>query len=102
MEKRTGAQAESGRKGFGIKKKITAMLDLPKEIALNLPIISIIGNEDISITNYKGIIEYNEELIRIGSGSGTIRLEGARLVLRQITSEGVTVTGKIKKIEFLT
>lgn len=85
----------------GIKNKITAMLDLPKEIVFNLPIITMIGSEDINISNYKGIIEYNSELIRISAGQGVIRLEGARLVLKQITSDGVAISGRIKKIEFM-
>ena len=85
----------------GIKRKISAMLELPKEIILNLPVISMIGNEDISISNYKGVIEYNDELVKISAGNGIIRLEGAGLTLKQITSENISVAGRIKKIEFM-
>ena len=48
-----------------IKRMLTAALELPKEIALNLPVISIIGAEEVGIENYKTIIEYSAEQVRI-------------------------------------
>lgn len=84
-----------------IRKKITAILELPKEIVLNLPLISVIGNEEINIENYKGIIEYNEERIRINTSSGIIRIEGKSLHLKRITAESMTINGIITKLEYI-
>jgi sporulation protein YqfC len=84
-----------------IKKKITAMLDLPKEIILNLPLVSVIGHEEFTIENYKGIVEYTEEKMRIGTASGILRIEGKRLCLKQITAENITIVGVISKFEYL-
>lgn len=84
-----------------IRKKITNMLELPKEIVLNLPLISVTGNEEIVIENYKGIIEYNEERIRINTSCGIIRIEGKSLHLKRITAENMTINGLITKLEYI-
>jgi sporulation protein YqfC len=85
--------------GFG--RRLAEMLELPKEVVFNLPVIQALGSEEVSVTNYKGLVEYNEQYIRISAGTGIIHLEGARLVLRQITADHITISGRIKKIEFL-
>lgn len=84
-----------------IKKTITSMLELPKEVVFNLPLISVIGNEQINIENYKGIIEYNLERIRINTSCGIMKIEGKNLLLKQITAENISVTGSISKLEYI-
>ena len=84
-----------------IKQKISAMLDVPKEIVLNLPVISMVGMQDLTIENYKGIIEYTDERIRISTASGIMRVEGKGLGLRQITAEAVSISGRVARIEFM-
>ncbi|MBR4114266.1 MAG: sporulation protein YqfC, partial [Anaerotignum sp.] len=49
---------------MGLRKNVTEALELPKEIMLNLPLISLIGREEVTIENYKGILEYGEETVR--------------------------------------
>ncbi len=85
----------------GFRRSVIEMLELPKEVVLNLPVIQALGNEDVNIINYKGVVEYNEQYVKISAGSGIIRLEGKRLVLRQVTGDQVSISGRIKKIEFL-
>jgi sporulation protein YqfC len=94
-----GKGKNSGESGFG--RRLAEMLELPKEVVFNLPVIQSLGNEEISITNYKGLVEYNEQYVRISAGTGIIQLEGIRLVLRKVTADHITVSGRFKKIEFL-
>ena len=61
---------------MGFRRNITEALELPKEILLHLPLISFIGQEEVTIENYKGILEYSEETVRIGTAAGVLRLEG--------------------------
>ena len=84
-----------------IKKRLIDILELPKEVVLNLPLISITGREEMSIENYKGIIEYTEEKIRINTSAGVLKIEGKAMVLQQITSENIVIKGNIMKFEYL-
>ena len=81
--------------------KITEAFELPKEVVMNLPLITMIGAEDLTIENYKGVIEYSEERIRINTTAGIIKVDGRRLLLKQITTDNIGIKGNISKIEFL-
>jgi sporulation protein YqfC len=84
-----------------VKRNIASALALPKEIVLNLPMMSILGNEELTIENYKGVIEYTDDMIRVNTTKGIVRIEGRKLVLKQMTTEVISITGGIKKLEFL-
>ena len=82
---------------MGFRRNMTEALELPKEILLHLPLISFIGQEEVTIENYKGILEYSEETVRIGTAAGILRLEGQGLCLKQLSAECMVVTGRVEK-----
>ena len=84
-----------------VKREVTAALALPKEIVLNLPLITLYGNEELNLENYKGVVEYTAEVIRISTSKGILKIEGRGLLLKQVTSENISVTGGIVKVEFM-
>lgn len=55
---------------MGFRRNMTEALELPKEILLHLPLISFIGQEEVTIENYKGILEYSEETVRTARRQG--------------------------------
>ena len=83
-----------------IKHRIVKVLELPKEIVLDLPNVSILGNEEISVENYKGIIEYKPDLLRLNTKSGILLIEGKNLCLRQVTSDQIKITGCILNVGY--
>ena len=83
-----------------IKEKMTDVLSLPKEIALNLPMISATGQEEIYIENYKKLVEFTETKIRIHTSIGMLTIEGQRLRLGQITTEHILIIGTIKSTQW--
>ncbi|SKC79602.1 sporulation protein YqfC [Maledivibacter halophilus] len=85
---------------YNIKEKMSNILEIPKDILLDLPRITFVGNLLMSIENHKGIIEYSSEYIRIGIKDGTIKLSGIDLMIKTITAEEIIVSGKIVSIDF--
>jgi sporulation protein YqfC len=85
----------------GMGRKLVEMFELPKEVVFNLPIIQALGSEDVSITNYKGLVEYSDECVRINTAAGQVRFEGTNLILKQVTMETISVAGRFAKIEFI-
>lgn len=83
------------------KEHLTELLSLPKEILLNLPQIILVGRKEVSIENYKSIIEYSDTAIRINTSSGVLLIAGNGLTLKNMTTEYITVIGGITKLEFL-
>jgi sporulation protein YqfC len=87
---------------MGLRKNMTEALELPKEIMLNLPLITLVGREEVTIENYRGILEYSEEMVRIGTAAGVLCLKGNGLCLKQLSAECMVVTGKVDFLGFLT
>ena len=83
------------------KYNISEVLELPKDVVLDLPKIILTGNIGITISNHKGIIEYTQEILRINSGIGIIKIEGEKLELKTILSEEIIVIGTIEKLEII-
>ena len=73
-------------------------MSLPKEVALDLPVVLATGRGEITIENYKNLIEFTDQIIRIRTKEGVIKIEGERLILRQITSESLLITGRVSGI----
>ena len=76
-------------------EKIVEAIGLPKETALMKPTITISGNDEISIINYGGIIDYNENLMSFSTSSGIMELEGKDFVIKEITDEDISLVGEI-------
>lgn len=98
MSKLTNAAKSAERL---VTSKLTSALELPKEVLMNLPLITLIGKEEMTIENFKGILEYSEDGVRISTSAGIVRLEGKKLLLKQITSDSIVIVGLIDKVEFL-
>ncbi len=85
----------------GIKKGLAEVLELPKDIILDLPKIIMIGNLQIYIENHKGILEYTDNRIRINIKNGTLRIIGKNLMLKNIVAEEIFIVGEINQVEFI-
>ena len=90
-----------GRNMENFKINISDALELPLDIALDLPKITIIGDLKVDIQNHKGIIEYTSNLIRINSKIGVIKIIGEKLEIKNILSEEINVNGKVEKLEII-
>lgn len=84
-----------------VKYNISEALELPVDIMMDLPKLTLIGNIQISILNHKGIIEYTEENIRVNTKSGIFKITGEELEIKTILSEEIIISGVIKKIEII-
>ncbi len=82
-------------------KKFSKALDIPRDILLSIPKILLTGNEEIYIENYRGIINYSEEEIKINTTKMPIKISGAKMSITEIAPDEITVTGKIKSVEFV-
>ena len=81
-----------------IKQKFNDIADLPKEISLDYSRMVLLGNKEFVIENYKGIIEYDNNIIRLNTLSGIISIEGSGLVINEISDDDVSVEGIINLI----
>lgn len=75
-------------------------LDLPKDVILNLPKITIIGNNEITIENHKGIILFERTIIKINTKVKIVNIEGEDFEILYIGDSTITISGKFKLISY--
>ena len=100
--KREDKKSEKNESKANFKERVAEMLELPKEVVLNLPKLTMISNNNLIIENYKGVMEYDSSRVRVNTGKGIIKILGNGLVIKEITSEDIMVDGQISSLEFLT
>ena len=79
--------------------KLNNLLEVPNEVGSSEPKITIVGFDEMLIENYKGISEYEEFYIKVGTAIGIININGLGLLLEKITDEDVLVKGRIENID---
>lgn len=84
-----------------VKQSISEALEIPIEIVMDLPKLTIVGKNEVTILNHKGIIEYKEEVIRVNTKSGIFKISGEALEIKTILSEEIIIVGLIQEIEII-
>ncbi len=80
---------------------IMESLQLPKDILHGDMRVTMTGNREAWIENYKGILEYSTESILLQGKNGRVQFEGKRLTIDYYTNEDMKLTGKIMCIKYL-
>ena len=81
-------------------ESLSENLRLPPDILASVPILTVTGSNQLCLENYKGIIEYTGEIIRIQTKNCRIHIEGKSLNIDYFTDDEMRISGKISRIEY--
>lgn len=76
-------------------------LDLPLDVAAGLPCVVMNGFEECSLDCHRGIVEYEKTGIVVALNIGAVRIEGSGLEVRVMHRDRLTITGRIRALQFL-
>ena len=80
------------------REKLSEVLDIPKEISMDYPHITVIGKNQMFVQNGKGIVSYTDTEIHIHTTAYFLKIIGTELVIRQMNGEMVEIRGNIENI----
>lgn len=83
-----------------LREKMISVTDIPKDVALGASVLTVLGSNEITIENYRGIIEYTDLLIRVQTKEKQIRIHGKRLKIEYYSNDEMKITGYINTIEY--
>lgn len=86
--------------GLSRLEELSGHLNLPADILAGAPIVTATGRSEICLENYKGIIEYNDNLVKVQSKTCKICIEGQELNIPYFTEDEMKITGFIKAIYY--
>lgn len=83
------------------KVKFLETLQLPKDVCLGTMRVTLTGNTEAWIENYKGLLEYSENAILLQGKNCQVCFEGASLIIDYYTNEDMKISGCIQNVRYL-
>ena len=83
------------------KESLIDSLRLPKDICMGAMKITLTGNREAWIENYRGLLEYTECQILLQGKTCQVGIEGARLSIDYYTNEDMKISGCISCVRYL-
>lgn len=83
------------------KEALLESLKLPKDICMGALKVTLTGNREAWIENYRGILEYTENVILLQAKTCQVSFEGSRLSIDYYTNEDMKISGCISCVRYL-
>ena len=91
---------KSENSNHSLREKLSDLSELPGDVSMGLPVLTMVGQVELNIENYRGMIEYTDVLIRVSTKSGQIRVNGRGLKIAYYTNDEMKINGRIESIEY--
>lgn len=91
---------------FKLKKnplgfKLAEFFEIPLDTVVDWPRVVVGGNRNAVIYNHRGVIEYDQTMVRINTKLGEIKISGSGLALVSALKDEIMVEGKIGQVEWV-
>ena len=83
-----------------LKNRISDAVNMPKDVILGVPLVTVTGQCEAYIENYRGILEYTDKLIRVQTKIGKIHVNGRNLQIEYYSNDEMKISGHIFVIEY--
>lgn len=84
-----------------LKRWITQKMELPADVIMDLPRITMIGQIHIYIENHRGLLQFSDKELRLLLKQGQLLVKGDHFVLRTMLPEEILLEGKIDQVIYL-
>ncbi len=90
----------SKKRRVSFKEIISDMFELPKDVVMDLPRMTLVGNIQVYLENHRGVIAYNENLVRIGVANGEIIIRGRNLSIENLAAAELLIKGSVEECRY--
>ena len=100
-------QAKRGASPRALKRKaalergqeaLATWLDLPTDVMLDWPRVSLLGKRQLYIENHKGILSFSDKAVTVRAADSTIKISGSRLEIKEFTKDLIIIAGHLKGV----
>ena len=94
------------RRSFEMKKLeqmknwLTKQIDLPVDVLMDLPRITLVGQVHIYIENHRGLLVFSDKEVRLLLKHGQLLIKGKSFVIKTILPEELLLEGIIEQVTF--
>lgn len=83
-----------------LSKKIASTLEIPEDVIFDIPRMTICDNTELRLENYKTVLEYEENNIKLACKEKLIHITGKNLNINIIADDEISICGTISSIEY--
>ncbi len=83
-------------------KDSVSSLSIPDDVLRQCSLMTILGNQEITIEGHGGIMDYETDCIRIRAGKEEVAVHGAHLTIDYYNDEELKIIGCIEQISWIT
>ncbi len=83
-----------------LKAELTESFHLPKDLMFGAVIVTATGDREVYVENYKGIMEYLDDKIKLQTKTCYLTITGKNLVISYYTNDEMKITGIIQSIRY--
>jgi sporulation protein YqfC len=87
--------------GHYLRSWLTKNMELPQDVMMDLPRITMIGHIHIYIENHRGLITFSDKELRLLLKQGQLLIKGKAFVIKAILPEEILLEGKIDQVIYL-
>ncbi|KMY54795.1 MULTISPECIES: sporulation protein YqfC [Bacillaceae] len=87
--------------GEQMRSWLTKSLNLPEDVMMDLPRITMIGQLHIYIENHRGLLAFSDKEVRLMLTKGQLLIKGQSFTIKTILPEEILIEGKIEKLVYL-
>lgn len=80
---------------------MTSKMELPADIMMDLPRVTMVGNLHIYIENHKGLLVFTDNELRLLLKQGQLLIKGKSFVLKTMLPEEILLEGYIEEVLYL-
>ncbi len=80
---------------------MTKNMDLPADVMMDLPRVTMIGHFHIYIENHRGLIRFTNDELRLRLTEGELLIKGKSFVIKNILPEEILLEGVVDDVKFI-
>lgn len=89
------------KKEMKLGEQVARFLEIPLDTMGDWPKVEINANRSVTIHNHRGVIEYDQNIVRLNTKLGEIKISGVNLALVTAMKDEIVIEGKIVRAELL-
>lgn len=83
------------------KEGLAKKLNLPTEFMTGLPRVELVGDQELLLERYRGVLSCEKDEIHVDAGKWVLRIRGRELVIRIMREYELRITGQVDSLELM-
>ncbi|WAM30691.1 YabP/YqfC family sporulation protein [Caldicellulosiruptor naganoensis] len=74
-----------------VLKEMIQVSQLPIEAITNEPRITVVGEDEVVVENHKGLIMYEENVVKLSTIKRPLYIKGNKLIIKKVNEEVIVI-----------